>query len=90
MDIYIYRYIFIFIFIHKIYLYEYMYICNIFDTFASQVVPHKAAAEVSKIGNLYRRSVAVNDGSQSEPADGPTSGWRQCSVVEVVVVSDRG
>ena len=43
--------------------------------------------EVSKIGSLYcRRLVAVNDGSQSEPIDGPTSGWRQRSVVEVVVV----
>ena len=28
----------------------------------------------------------MNDGSQSEPTDGPTSGWRQRSVVEVVVV----
>ena len=28
----------------------------------------------------------MNDGSQSEPTDGPTSGWRQHSVVEVVVV----
>ena len=27
----------------------------------------------------------MNDGSQSEPTDGPTSGWRQRSVVEVVV-----
>ena len=30
--------------------------------------------------------VAVNDGWQSEPTDGPTSGWRQRSVVEVAVV----
>ena len=30
--------------------------------------------------------VAVNDGSQSEPTDGPTCGWRLRSVVEVVVV----
>ena len=28
----------------------------------------------------------MNDGSQSEPADGPRSGWRQRSLVEVVVV----
>ena len=28
----------------------------------------------------------MNHGSQSEPADGPTSGWRQRSVVVVVVV----
>ena len=27
------------------------------------------------------RLVAVNDGSESEPTDGPTSGWRQRSVV---------
>ena len=50
-----------------------------------QYVPHKAAAEVSKIAN-YRRLVAVNHGSQSEPTDGPTSGWRQRSVAEVAVV----
>ena len=30
--------------------------------------------------------VAENDRSQSEPTDGPTSGWMQPSVVEVVVV----
>ena len=45
-----------------------------------QYVPHKAVAEVSKIAN-YRRLVAVNHGSQSEPTDGPTSGWRPRSVV---------
>ena len=28
----------------------------------------------------------MNDGSQSEPTDGPTSGWRRRSVVEVAVV----
>ena len=44
------------------------------------VVPHKAAAEVSKIGWL------LNDVSQSELTDGPTSGWRQRSVVGAVVV----
>ena len=42
-------------------------------------------AEVSKRAN-YRRVVAVNHGSQSEPTDGPRSGWRQRSVVEVAVV----
>ena len=50
-----------------------------------QYVPHKAVAEVSKIEN-YRRLVAVNHGSQSEPTAGPTSGWRLRSVIEVVVV----
>ena len=49
-----------------------------------QYVPHKAVAEVSKIGN-YRRLVAVNHGSQSK-SDGSKSGWRQCSVVVVVIV----
>ena len=48
------------------------------------VVPHKAVAEVSKIAN-YRRLVAVNHGSQSEPTDGPITGWRLRSVVVVVV-----
>ena len=28
----------------------------------------------------------MRDGWQSEPTDGPTSGWRQRSVVAVVVV----
>ena len=28
----------------------------------------------------------MNDGSQNEPADGLTSGWRQRSVVEVALV----
>ena len=35
------------------------------------VVPHKAVAEVSKIGNLYERLVVVNQGWQSESTDGP-------------------
>ena len=43
------------------------------------VVPHKAVAEVWKRGNF----IAVNAGWQSEPTDGPTSGWRQRSVVVV-------
>ena len=34
------------------------------------VVPHKAVAEVSKIGNLYGRLVVVNHGWQSEATDG--------------------
>ena len=42
-------------------------------------------AEVSKIAN-YRKLVAMNDGTQSEPTDGSKSGWRQRSAVEVVVV----
>ena len=35
------------------------------------VVPHKAVAEVSKIGNLQERLVVVNQGWQSESTDGP-------------------
>ena len=36
------------------------------------VVPHKAVAEVSKIGNLWERLVVVNQGWQSEEStDGP-------------------
>jgi CHASE2 domain-containing sensor protein len=35
------------------------------------VVPHKAVAEVSKIGNLWERLVVVNQGWQSESTDGP-------------------
>jgi hypothetical protein len=38
------------------------------------VVPHKAVAEVSKIGNLYERLVVVNQGWQREAADGPKGG----------------
>jgi hypothetical protein len=34
-------------------------------------VPHKAVAEVSKIGNLYERLAVVNQGWQSESTDGP-------------------
>ena len=49
-----------------------------------QYVPQKAVAEVSKIAN-YRRLVAVNHGSQSEPTDGLTSGWRQRSGDVIVV-----
>ena len=40
------------------------------------VVPHKAVAEVAKIGNLLsERLVVVNHGWQSESTDGPTGGW---------------
>ena len=34
------------------------------------VVPHKAVAEVSNIGNLKERLVVVNHGWQSESTDG--------------------
>ena len=50
-----------------------------------QCVPHKAVAEVSKIA-YYRSLVAVTDESQREPTDEPTSGWKQRTVVEVVVL----
>ena len=43
--------------------------CNI------SVVPHKAVAEVSKIGNLQERLVVVNPGWQSESTDGPKGAW---------------
>ena len=35
------------------------------------VVPHKAVAEVSKIGSLQERLVVVNQGWRSESTDGP-------------------
>ena len=35
------------------------------------VVPHKAVAEVSKIGNLKETLAVVNQGWQSESTDGP-------------------
>ena len=43
--------------------------CNI------PVVPHKAVAEVSNIGNLQERLVVVNPGWQSESTDGPKGAW---------------
>ena len=43
--------------------------CNIL------VIPHKAVAEVSKIGNLQERLVVVNPGWQSESTDGPKGAW---------------
>ena len=36
------------------------------------VVPHKAMAEVSRIGNLQEKLVVVNYGWQSNDTDGPT------------------
>ena len=39
------------------------------------VVPHKAVAEVSKIGNLLERLVVVNHGCQSEATDGSKGDW---------------
>jgi len=38
------------------------------------IVPHKAVAEVSKIGNLQERSIVVMRGWQSKPTDGSTGG----------------
>jgi hypothetical protein len=39
------------------------------------VVPHKAVAEVSKIGNPYEGLVVVTHGWQSESIGGPKGGW---------------
>ena len=39
------------------------------------VVPHKAVAEVSEIGNLQERLVVVNQEWQSESTDGSKGGW---------------
>ena len=56
-----------------------IYVHLIYDPFQYSsplsVVPHKAVAEVSKIGNLYERLVVVNHGWQSESTDGPKGGW---------------
>ena len=43
--------------------------------FQIPVVPHKAVAETSKIGNLSESLVVVNHGWQSEPTDGSKGGW---------------
>ena len=43
--------------------------------FIPVVVPHRAVAEVSNIGNVWERLVVVNRGWQSESADGPEGGW---------------
>ena len=40
-----------------------------------QLELHKAAAEVSRIGNVKERFVAVNDGWQSKSTDGSKGGW---------------
>ena len=47
-------------------LYAYYHVCNL------PVVPHKAVAEVSRIGNLQERLVVVNPGWQSKDTDGST------------------
>ena len=44
-------------------------------SFKIPVAPHKAAPDVSKIGNLLERLVVVIHGWQSEPFDGPKGGW---------------
>ena len=49
-------------------------ICTIY-IFSVPVVPHKAVAEVSKIGNLQDRLVVVNHGWESKATDGPKGGW---------------
>ena len=51
------------------------------------VVPHKAVAEVSKIGNLQERLVVVNHGWQSESTDGPKGGWSYFFGVVAVVAA---
>ena len=61
---------------------------NMHSYLPAQNVPHKAVAEVLKIAN-YRRLVALNHGSQGKSTDGSRSGWRQRSVVVVVVVHLR-
>ena len=43
-------------------------------------------AEVSQIGNLQERFLVVCHGWQSKSSDGYKSGWRQSSVVVVVVI----
>ena len=51
------------------------------------VVPHKAVAEVSKMGNLsesLESLVVVNHGWQSESTDGLKGGW-SCVILERVV-----
>ena len=44
-------------------------------SFSFPVVPRKMVAEVSKIGNLRERLVAVNHGWQNESTDGLNGGW---------------
>ena len=60
----------------------YIYICvNIY-----QDVPHKAVGRSFKIGNLSERFVVVSHGWQSKFTDESKSGWRQRSVVGVLLV----
>ena len=56
-----YTYVCIYIYIH-IYIY-------------TPGVPHKAVAEISKIGNLWEMLAVVNHGWQGESTDGPKGGW---------------
>ena len=51
-----------------------MYIVYFNIVYFIPVVPHKAVAEVSKLGNLQERLVVVNQGWQSESTDGPNGG----------------
>ena len=48
---------------------------HVYISYTVPVVPHKAVAEVSKIGNLSERLVVATDGWQSESTDGPKGGW---------------
>jgi len=51
------------------------------------VVTHKAAAEVSNMGNLQEGLVAVNHGWQSESTDGPKGGWSFGVLATVAMVT---
>ena len=51
------------------------YIIGALRLFHVPVVPHKAVADISRIGNLWERFVVVNHGWQSESTDGPKGGW---------------
>ena len=85
-SLYVYIYMFLlriqpYTVIHKryiSYMYIHKFICILCITCILHihipVVPQKAAAEVSKIGNLSERLVAVNHGWQSESPDGPKGG----------------
>ena len=49
-----------------------MAVLHIFESMIPvAAIPHKAVAEVSKIGNLQERLVVVNHTWQSEATDGP-------------------
>jgi hypothetical protein len=58
-----------------IYIYNYIYT----HTHYIPVVPHKAVAEVSKIGNLYERLVVVNQGWQRDATEALTGGLGRLS-----------